>query len=276
MKSLIRRHTPRGLWHAAVAGRDLVLDALDAALGRRNELTPPRRLIFVGRGRFLEIGNEFTEYFKQLVDLKPNQRVLDVGCGIGRIAIPLTKYLSADGSYDGFDIVPQGIAWCREKISARYPNFRFQLADIRNSEYNPRGAKTAAEFRFPYEDRSFDFVFLTSVFTHMLPADVENYLSEMARVLRPGGRCLATWFLLNPESKALLADGRATVDFRHTIEGCLITDRDAPEAAVAYEEARVMEMYARAGLVIDPPVRYGSWCGRSDYLSFQDICIVRR
>jgi SAM-dependent methyltransferase len=261
---------------AAVAGRDLVLDTLDAALGRRNELTPPRRLIFVGTGRFVEIGNEFTEYFKQLVDLKPNQHVLDVGCGIGRIAIPLTKYLSADGSYDGFDIVPQGIEWCREKISGRYPNFRFQLADIRNSEYNPRGAKTAAEFRFPYHDHSFDFVFLTSVFTHMLPADVENYLSEVARVLRPGGRCLATWFLLNPTSKALLAEGRATVDFRYTVEGCLITDRDVPEYAVAYEEGRVVEMYARAGLEMESPIRYGSWCGRSDYLSFQDICIVRR
>ena len=75
-----------------------MLDTLDAALGRRDELTPPRRLIFIGRGRFLEIGKEFTEHFKQLVDLKPNQHVLDVGCGIGRIAIPLTRYLSADGS----------------------------------------------------------------------------------------------------------------------------------------------------------------------------------
>ena len=38
----------------------------------------------------------------------------------------------------------------------------------------------------------------------MLSADMENYLKQIARVLKPGGRCLITYFLLNPESAKLM------------------------------------------------------------------------
>ena len=54
---------------------------------------------------------------------------------------------------------------------------------------------------FPCADNSFDLVFLTSVFTHMFAGDVENYLSEISRVLKPGGKCLITWFLLDEVSR---------------------------------------------------------------------------
>ena len=120
--------------------------------------------------------------------------------GIGRVAIPLTQYLDKDVCYEGFDIVSSGIEWCQEKITWRYPNFHFELVDLHNSYYNPSGTASASDFRFPYEDGSFDFAFSTSVFTHMLPADVEHYLAEASRVLRLGGRLLATFLLLNEES----------------------------------------------------------------------------
>ena len=85
--------------------------------------------------------------------LKPDERVLDAGCGIGRIAVPLTEYLDESGGYEGFDIAPEGIAWCRENITPRYPNFRFQVADIYNKSYNPEGSQKADEYEFPYEGR---------------------------------------------------------------------------------------------------------------------------
>ena len=85
---------------------------------------------------------------------------------------------------------PKGIAWCQENITPKHPNFRFQVADIRNKEYNSGERFAASEYEFPYEDASFDFVLLTSVFTHLLPNEVENYLSEIQRVLAPGGGVL--------------------------------------------------------------------------------------
>lgn len=276
IKAVLRKCAPQPLWVIAAAGKSWLLDAADVVLGRRNEFVPPRRLTFVGGGKFMETGNEFLAHFKLLIDLKPDHCVLDVGCGIGRMAVPLTTYLSAEGAYDGFDIVPHGIAWCRENVTRRYPNFRFQLADIRNREYNPNGTITPGEYRFPYADGSFDAVLVTSVFTHMLPHDVAHYLSETTRVLKPGGRCLTTWFLLNEASEGLIERGRSAMDFRHDVEGCRTTNPAVPEWAIAYREDRVRALFDRAGLGLEHPVRYGSWCGRTDYLSFQDICIARR
>lgn len=62
-----------------------------------------------------------------------------MGCGIGRMAIPLTEYLSEEGSYEGFDVVRRGVKWCQENITTRCPNFRFRLADVYNELTIPRG-----------------------------------------------------------------------------------------------------------------------------------------
>src|SRR5258706_5070853 len=76
-----------------------------------------------GPESFLMVGQEMIAWFKQYCDLKADERVLEVGCGIGRIAIPLTQYLTIC-SYTGFDIVPRGIEWCQRQVTTMYPNFR--------------------------------------------------------------------------------------------------------------------------------------------------------
>jgi SAM-dependent methyltransferase len=250
-------------------------EAFDALLGRRDELIPPRRKLFVGgQEDFKSIGEEFLRYFRELGGLKPNERVLDVGCGIGRMAVPLTKYLDERGSYEGFDIVAEGINWCTQRITPRYPNFNFQLADVFNMKYNPRGTYKAYEFQFPYESESFDFVFLTSVFTHMLPQDMDHYLHEIARAMRRRGRCLITFFLLNRESLELIDLGKSTYDFKHEGEGFRTIDRATPESGVAYDEKFVRGLFEKCALTIAEPIRFGSWCGRDDFLSYQDIIIA--
>jgi SAM-dependent methyltransferase len=172
---------------ARQSARLRALDLRDTVSRRRDRLTPPRRLDFVGHSDFAATGDEFMAHFVELGGLQPHERVLDVGCGIGRMARPLAGYLSSDGAYEGFDVNPDGIAWCRRRYR-RHPGFGFQVADIFNARYNPAGAHRADEYRFPYEDATFDFVLATSVFTHLLEADAANYLAECARVLAPGGR----------------------------------------------------------------------------------------
>jgi len=58
-------------------------------------------------------GRLFLPHLIELGELKPTHTVLDVGCGIGRVAIPLTKFLS-EGMYYGFDIVPSAITRCQK------------------------------------------------------------------------------------------------------------------------------------------------------------------
>lgn len=241
-----------------------------------DDLMPSPALALSVGGDFRETGEEFFTYFVDLGGLRPADAVLEVGCGVGRMAVPLTRFLTdGGGRYDGFDVMADAIAWCRTHITPRFPAFTFQHAALRNRAYNASATTRATDFVFPYPDASFDFVFLTSVFTHLLSDEVQHYLSEIVRVLRPGGRCFSTFFLLNAESLGLMQAGLSPhFPFAHRLEDCRVQDADVPESAVAYDEARIRRWYQAAGLAIDEPVRYGTWCGRLDGLSLQDIVLA--
>jgi SAM-dependent methyltransferase len=250
------------------------LDLKDRLSGRADKLVPPRRLDFVGHSDFVATGDEFLTHFVELGGLQPGDRVLDAGCGIGRMARPLTTYLSAEGSYDGFDVNREGIGWCRRRY-AEFPNFRFQVADLYNRRYNPHGAYAASEYRFPYDDARFDFVILTSVLTHLLEAEADHYLAETARVLRPGGRAFATFFLLDDHARAAIASGDAGLRFLDPHEHVAVVSEDVPEEAVAYDAGWVRERLAAHGLE-QRTVAPGTWTGREDGRSFQDIVVAVR
>jgi SAM-dependent methyltransferase len=250
---------------------------------------PPNELAtFVGGPEYAAIGRMFRDRFIELGGLKPGERVLDVGCGSGRMAGPLTEYLGPTATYEGFDIVGPAVEWCRREITARHPNFRFRHADIFNGFYNPAGRTRSFCFRFPYPGGSFDFTLLTSVFTHMMPDDMQHYLGEVSRTLAVGGRCFATFFLLNAETAALLRAGRGSLRLPYTFgqDGKRPPGRPAAygdcfleqsnEGAVAYEERWVRDLFARCGFELRSPVRYGHWSGREGAPDFQDLIVATK
>jgi glycosyltransferase involved in cell wall biosynthesis/SAM-dependent methyltransferase len=248
--------------------------------GARFDLVPPVALLFDGtstREQFKSIGEGFTRYFLiERAGLRPDDRVLDIGCGIGQKARPLTRYLSSSGRYDGIDIVPEGIEWCRRNYR-RFSNFHFAVADLFSSHYNPRTDRRARDYAFPYETASFDVIFLSSVFTHMLPADMENYFTETARMLKPGGKCVMTFFLLNPESLSGIEAGLNTVKvpftYEYQQETCRIADRETPETTVAHDESYVRSLYQKNHLRI-VEITYGYWCGREESLGCMHDVII--
>ncbi len=74
--------------------RDMALDAVSLLPFTRGEFVPPRHLQrLVGNGDFQQIGDNLLQLLIEYTDLQPSERVLDIGCGIGRVARPLTRYL---------------------------------------------------------------------------------------------------------------------------------------------------------------------------------------
>ena len=242
---------------------------------------PPQRLVSrVGGGDYRVVGQALFEMVVEHGRVRPTDRVLDIGCGVGRLAAPLTGHLAGLGLYEGFDIDPELVAWCERNISRRHPRFRFRHVSVRNDLYNPDGSQRGSDFSFPYGAGSFDVVVATSLFTHLLTRDAENYLRESSRVLAPGGRLVATFFLLDEESRALQAQGRGDRVFAtepvNPARGQVhhIMRADQPEAAVAYPVDWLRQAVARSGFAREAEIHGGSWCGRTSTVTYQDLVVA--
>lgn len=167
----------------------------------------------IGDGDYVAIGAEFMRLLVDHGGLTPTAHVLDIGCGLGRVAQPLKYFLDVGARYTGLDVVAANIDWCQQQLADPARGIDFVHLDVAHPLYNPAGQIASDETVLPFEDSCFDFVIMVSVFTH-LPADMTTrYLAEARRVLRAGGRLFATFFLINPESRAT-----ADKDYRYPFD----------------------------------------------------------
>jgi SAM-dependent methyltransferase len=154
-------------------------------------------------GHYLASGKDSLRAIQELlersgVDAAAPGRVLDFGCGSGRI---LRHWHRAEGlELHGTDYNPHLIAWC----TRNYPFARFRVNEL--------------EGPLPYPDESFDFAYAWSVFTHLPETLEEHHVAELARVLRPGGHLLATFHgefyaqsMLSPGERERFAAGELIV-----------------------------------------------------------------
>lgn len=172
---------------------------------------------------YLRVGQAVKNALLEHAELQPTSSILDIGCGSGRMARHFADYLEPPGRYVGMDIQRPFIEWCNENLTPFNGAFEFYHQDIFNGGYNPTGKTKASEYRFPFEDGSFDAIILYSVFTHLLPEDADNYRREIARLLKPGGRCYATWYLLTPDVAVEylmpnIKEGQVGYGFPHLVE----------------------------------------------------------
>lgn len=240
------------------------------------DIQPPRRLIYTGAGDFTNIGKAFVEDFKSKNLVHPGSFILDVGSGIGRLAIPFTTFLTT-GKYEGFDIMKAGIDWCRKNISSRHPNFTFTYVPLSNDLYRNEGGD-ASRFVFPYPEAHFDFVILTSVFTHMVPEEVQHYLSEIHRVLKQGGHVYATFFILSENARANMKIGLSDFEFKYDKGHYSLMDEQVKSANVAFDETYLFSTLIQARDFFVVSVENGSWSDLSsnDPIGFQDRVVLRK
>ncbi len=119
--------------------------------------------------------------------LKDNSRVLDIGCGCGKIARTLVYHPYIE-HYIGFDVIRENVEWCEQSIvPLTNGRFEFHYLDVFSGAYNPSGKLKGTDVVFPVADGAIDFAFAGSVFTHLLEEDAKHYLREVRRALAPEG-----------------------------------------------------------------------------------------
>ena len=130
---------------------------------------------FLFRGKLREL----RQRTGNLARIQPGEKVLDVGCGTGTLAIEVQQRVGATGRVFGVDPGTQQIARARSKAARRNLPIDFRIGVIE---------------LLAFPDQTFDVV-LSTLMTHHLPDDLKRQgLSEIARVLKPGGRLVIADF----------------------------------------------------------------------------------
>jgi SAM-dependent methyltransferase len=229
-------------------------------------------------------GEEWSMLLRVYGEITRISSVLEIGCGLGRTAFPLRFILSSQGSYEGFEIVQNKVAFLKRTFERKYPNFRFTWADIHNTYYNTSGQIKSTNYRFPYPDASFEIVYAASVFTHMLPESVAHYIRESARVLKPGGRCVFSFFLVDnyrPGQPRPLSFADPLFNFDHPYrdygDDFRIGVPENPEHVTAYRMRFINRFAAEAHLsLVHAPVA-GFWSGSSPpRAGVQDLVVLAK
>ncbi|MBW8812613.1 MAG: class I SAM-dependent methyltransferase [Caulobacterales bacterium] len=210
-------------------------------------------------------------------------RMLDVGCGVGRLYLAAKTYLTDGDSYLGIDVGKSFIDICNEQYTQ--PDVAFLHTEASNGYYaKGTGGGPAA---WPIADGAQNLVTALSVWTHLREGDWRFYLNEVGRVLQPGGRAIISFFILDdlyqPEAKS------ATISrFYPQPENKWIFDApvyesadwkcptwaDVPEVATAVPKACFDEAVAEASLRV---VRYlpGQWKEQPGFF-FQDVVVFEK
>ena len=271
MNSPVLIRDTAGLLPVALSGERLA-DLQAYVLRNRFLPVPPSEDNFVGDGDYLAIGTEFLGHFIELGGLRDHEKVLDVGCGIGRMAVPLTQFLDqAKARYVGFDPASAGIQWCTRNISSVYPNFRFAHLDVANSLYNPEGYIRGSEVALPFATGAFDFAIMTSVVTHLPAEEIGPYFKEISRLLGKGGRLFVSAFVMLPDKNS---DAKPRITFQRAGEGpAWFADAKEPMMAVAFDDGFIESALQAAGFELAVK-RLGHWRGGSSSLHYQDFFVA--
>lgn len=150
---------------------------------RKNPLValPPDYLIYesfkLDYRKYFSESEETAQWLAEL--LKPHIplrqiKILDWGCGPGRVIRHIGKYVGEDCKLFGTDYNPKSIEWCSK--------------NLKGITFNNNNL----EARLPWAENYFDVIYGISIFTHLSKALHFDWYKELIRVLKPGGIFLFT------------------------------------------------------------------------------------
>lgn len=204
---------------------------------------PPPRLRYCG-DRFKN-----DEFFVRSADdeaarlvalgLNARSRVLEIGCGPGRLPIGILRAVGPIEEYRGVDLDRASIEWCRRTIHRKHPSFSFDVVKAQHDRYQPKGPIMDDAFRLPVSDGWFDFAYMHSVVANMVERDIRVYAKLLRNALKASGLLFLTAFVeddvppitINPTNYVVESAGTLTV--------------------ARYERGHLLEIFADAGFVLD-------------------------
>lgn len=138
------------------------------------------------------------------VGLRPQHRLLDIGCGAMRLGLSAVDFLD-DGYYYGVDTFPPYLELARKLAEKAEITRNFSLLLEDNFAFERFGTK-------------FDFANAQSVFTHLSAAQCEQCMAALSNVMQPGGVFLFTYLIGAPQTQGFLYGGR------HPMQRLAVTD----------------------------------------------------
>ncbi len=200
--------------------------------------------IFANHVSYLNGGTNFWIHVFHARLCQLDSTIVDIGCGCGRYAHYLRDYQFKSerfsGTYIGIDIDEEMLAWCARNFDPE--RFSFHRSNHASKAYRGVGNGNS-HYKLPIADESADFVYATSLLTHLLEEQLVNYFQESCRVLKPGGYMAMYCFSMDHLPPTY--GDRHT--FRHRRGNAYVESLEVPEAAVAYEEEFLFDVAKQAG-----------------------------
>lgn len=128
--------------------------------------------------------------------IKIYNTILDIGCGPGRLALGLIKNNATIQKYVGVDVNKTPIEWCKTNLTTLNGNYNFFHLNKYNARYAPLNSMEKISYfdSDVFKDK-YDLVYLYSVFSHLEPDDLIDYLNLFKNILEPNGVVYTTVFV---------------------------------------------------------------------------------
>lgn len=200
------------------------------------------------------LNRSILQYLIKDCKLSSQAKVLEIGCGIACVSLPLIKHLKS-GQYCGLDTDKQSIDWCKRKI-APYCDGKFTVMS------------DDGELRLPYDDNEFDLVLSASLLCNQPPENVDKYLSEINRVLKKGGQFMFTVFMTHQFQTTCTAKTLKTRLIK--VNGATMITNHRNEKAYVHSDELITTCLEHQHFEIKDTL-FGNWSNMSNSPIYQDL-----
>ncbi len=147
----------------------------------------------------------FAALIKCVAPDRPSLKLVDLGCGHGKLAPVSVFFTHPNGEYLGIDIQQSCIDFCRRKYS-HLPRVKFHLSSDFNARYSDSSPNSTSGNQsygadWPVGDESIDLLIAISLFTHLQEKDAYGYINRIHSILKPDGLAIITCHIVEEPRK---------------------------------------------------------------------------